>query len=131
MRVLGIETSCDETAVCLIDASGTTDDFSYAVLGNTLYSQAALHAQYGGVFPNLAKREHAKNFVPLLEDTLRQADCLTEAYADISAYRSAMSTLLESRNYSRDFGRSLKSTRLRQSTRLPSRWDLASSPRYG
>jgi N6-L-threonylcarbamoyladenine synthase len=93
MRVLGIETSCDETAVCLIDASGTTDDFSSAVLGNTLYSQAAL--QYGGVFPNLAKREHAKNFVPLLEDTLRQADCLTEAYADISAYRSAMSTLLE------------------------------------
>lgn len=73
MKVLGIETSCDETAVCLIDASGEGADFRYAVLGNALLSQAALHAEYGGVFPNLAKREHAKNLVPLLEEALRQA----------------------------------------------------------
>ncbi len=89
MRVLGIETSCDETAVCLIDAQGTAADFSYAVLGNALYSQAALHAQYGGVFPNLAKREHAKNLVPLLEDALRQAEVLKVASSptDVAAIR--------------------------------------------
>ncbi len=86
MRILGIETSCDETAVCLIEAQGTGADFSYTVLGNALLSQAALHAQYGGVFPNLAKREHAKNLVPLLEETLRQAGVLniTSKPTDVS-----------------------------------------------
>lgn len=81
MNILGIETSCDETAVCLVDASGDGKDFRYSVLGNALLSQAALHAQYGGVFPNLAKREHAKNLVPLLEEALRQAGQLHTAPA--------------------------------------------------
>ncbi len=77
MRILGIETSCDETAVCLLEGEGDFGaDFSFRILGNALLSQAALHAQYGGVFPNLAKREHAKNLVPLLESALREADDL-------------------------------------------------------
>jgi len=77
MRILGIETSCDESAVCLIDAHGDfKNDFRFQVLGNALISQIAIHAQYGGVFPNLAKREHAKNLVPLLEQTLQQAETL-------------------------------------------------------
>lgn len=79
MKILGIETSCDETAVCLIDASGGGADFHYTALGNALLSQAALHASYGGVFPNLAKREHAKNLVPLLENCLQQAGELSAA----------------------------------------------------
>jgi N6-L-threonylcarbamoyladenine synthase len=71
MRVLGIETSCDETAVCLIEAGGDFGtNFKFDVLGNALYSQAKLHEQYGGVFPNLAKREHAKNLVPLLSQII-------------------------------------------------------------
>lgn len=77
MKILGIETSCDETAVCLIEASGTVPaDFAYKVLGNALYSQVAIHAPYGGVFPNLAKREHAKNLVPLTQQVLEQSDSL-------------------------------------------------------
>jgi len=82
MRILGIETSCDETAVCLIEANGDFlgraggSDFSFKILGNALSSQAALHAQYGGVFPNLAKREHAKNLVPMLEKCLSEAAAL-------------------------------------------------------
>jgi N6-L-threonylcarbamoyladenine synthase len=75
MKVLGIETSCDETAVCLIEAEGAFGpDFSFKVLGNALFSQVALHAQYGGVYPNLAKREHAKNLVPLLQQALTAAE---------------------------------------------------------
>lgn len=71
MRILGIETSCDETAVCLIEAEGDFgSSFTWDILGNALISQAALHAEFGGVFPNLAKREHAKNLVPLLERAL-------------------------------------------------------------
>lgn len=77
MRILGIETSCDETGVCLIDASGAgPEDFRYSLLGNALYSQVAIHAPYGGVFPNLAKREHALNLVPLLTQALEQAGTL-------------------------------------------------------
>jgi len=73
MKVLGIETSCDETAVCLIEVEGDFGaNFTFDVLGNALISQAALHAKYGGVFPNLAKREHAKNLVPVLTEALSQ-----------------------------------------------------------
>ncbi|MDO8522119.1 MAG: tRNA (adenosine(37)-N6)-threonylcarbamoyltransferase complex transferase subunit TsaD [bacterium] len=82
MRILGIETSCDESAVCLIDAQGNFGgDFQFQVLGNSLISQIAIHAEYGGVFPNLAKREHARNLVPLLEQTLRQASNLCQGDA--------------------------------------------------
>lgn len=77
MKILGIETSCDETAVCVIDGTGTIADFSYTLLGNALYSQVALHKEYGGVFPSLAKREHAKNLTPLLITALRDAKLLS------------------------------------------------------
>jgi len=50
--------------------------FNFEILGNALLSQAKLHEQYGGVFPNLAKREHAKNLVPMLENALAQAGVL-------------------------------------------------------
>lgn len=69
MYILGIETSCDETAVCVIEANNN----SIKILGNQLYSQVALHAKYGGVYPNMAKREHAKNLTPLLEKCLAEA----------------------------------------------------------
>ncbi|HEY4517141.1 MAG TPA: tRNA (adenosine(37)-N6)-threonylcarbamoyltransferase complex transferase subunit TsaD [Candidatus Paceibacterota bacterium] len=74
MKILGIETSCDETAVCLIEAEGSFGaSFKFQVLGNALHSQIATHAPYGGIFPNLAKREHAKNLVPLLSEVLAQS----------------------------------------------------------
>ena len=73
MKILGIETSCDETAVCLIEANGEIGNFKINILGNQLYSQIALHEQYGGVFPMMAKREHAKNLVPLFEKCLEEA----------------------------------------------------------
>lgn len=95
MKILGIETSCDETAVCLIDAHGDYDaDFRFEILGNALYSQVAVHAPYGGVFPNLAKREHARNLVPLFEKVLRDAHELNEEYTDISVYRNHLQSLL-------------------------------------
>ena len=73
MKILSIETSCDETAVAVLDASGTTESLSFSVLGNALYSQARKHAAYGGVYPSLAKREHAANLVPLLITALDEA----------------------------------------------------------
>ena len=73
MKILGIETSCDETGVCIIEAE---KEASLTVLGNQLYSQVALHEKYGGVFPMMAKREHAKNLVPLFEACLKEANLL-------------------------------------------------------
>jgi N6-L-threonylcarbamoyladenine synthase len=79
MRILGIETSADETGVCLVEASGSFEsDFSYKVLGNGLSSQIELHTQYGGIFPSLAKREHAKALVPMLEKALGEAGALVQ-----------------------------------------------------
>lgn len=73
MRILAIETSCDETAISVIEASGTESDASFLVRGNSLYSQAKKHASFGGVYPSLAKREHAANLVPLLASALRES----------------------------------------------------------
>lgn len=96
MKILGIETSCDETAVSLIEASGEGADFSFSVLGDGLVSQAAMHAEFGGVFPNLAKREHAKNLVPLLEATLRQANSLdSDQGRSLVMPRTVLGQLLE------------------------------------
>ncbi len=72
MRILAIETSCDETAISLIETKGGYPDTRLSVAGNVILSQAQLHAQYGGVYPNLAKREHAKNLLPILSDVLTQ-----------------------------------------------------------
>lgn len=78
MRILSIETSCDETAISIIDAKGTFKKPRFSVLGNALFSQVALHAHYGGVMPNLAKREHAKNLPILLKQVLKEASLWKE-----------------------------------------------------
>lgn len=73
MKILSIETSCDETAIALLEISGKLKKPDIQILGNSLLSQATLHEQYGGVFPNLAKREHQKNLPILLEQTFKEA----------------------------------------------------------
>ncbi|MGH8577166.1 MAG: tRNA (adenosine(37)-N6)-threonylcarbamoyltransferase complex transferase subunit TsaD, partial [Gammaproteobacteria bacterium] len=66
MRVLGIETSCDETGVAVYDSAR-------GLLGHTVFSQAALHETYGGVVPELASRDHVRRLVPLVRELMRQA----------------------------------------------------------
>lgn len=73
MVILGIETSCDETAISLLEVNNAGGKPVFRVLGNAVNSQIDLHRQYGGVFPNLAKREHAKNLVGLLSQCLDEA----------------------------------------------------------
>lgn len=65
MRILAIETSCDETALALLDASGGIRNPKFVPRKNIVSSQIAVHKPFGGVVPNLAKREHLKN-LPLL-----------------------------------------------------------------
>ena len=73
MRILAIETSCDETAVTLMDISGKPNNPKIVILGNSLMSQIHIHKDYGGVYPMLAKREHEINLPPLLNKTLSEA----------------------------------------------------------
>jgi N6-L-threonylcarbamoyladenine synthase len=68
MLVLGIETSCDETGVALYDSAD-------GLLAHALHSQAALHADYGGVVPELASRDHIRRVLPLTQTILKQAGC--------------------------------------------------------
>ncbi len=73
MKILSIETSCDETAVSIVEAEGGLVEPHFRVLGNALFSQVALHKEYGGVVPMLAKREHEKNLPILLKKVLEEA----------------------------------------------------------
>ncbi|MEK6594665.1 MAG: tRNA (adenosine(37)-N6)-threonylcarbamoyltransferase complex transferase subunit TsaD, partial [Pseudomonadota bacterium] len=68
MLVLGIETSCDETGVALYDTGR-------GLLGHVLHSQVAMHADYGGVVPELASRDHIRRVLPLTRDILEKAGC--------------------------------------------------------
>jgi N6-L-threonylcarbamoyladenine synthase len=83
--ILGIETSCDETAISLVeirDDSGSQE--SLRILSNVVLSQVAIHKEYGGVFPALAKREHSKNLVPVLEKVLIDSQTKTNENVIIS-----------------------------------------------
>jgi len=66
MRVLGIETSCDETGLAIYDSD-------HGLLAHALYSQAEIHAKYGGVVPELASRDHIRKTLPLLSEVLDEA----------------------------------------------------------
>jgi len=79
MRILAIETSCDETAISIVEAKGGFDRPAFKVLAHTVASQIAIHKEWGGVVPNIAKREHGKAIVPLLETALEQAKMIKPA----------------------------------------------------
>ena len=78
MRILGIETSCDETGLAIYDSER-------GLLAHALHSQIDLHAQYGGVVPELASRDHIQRILPLIDTVLNQAG-LTAADIDGVAY---------------------------------------------
>jgi len=71
MRVLGIETSCDETGVAIYDGE-------LGLMAHALYSQAEIHAEYGGVVPEIASRDHVRKILPLIDQCLSQAGCSRE-----------------------------------------------------
>lgn len=78
MRVLGIETSCDETAVAIYHSE-------QGLLAHQLFSQVAMHAAYGGVVPELASRDHVRKLLPLIDGALADAS-LNKSDIDAVAY---------------------------------------------
>ncbi|MDD5750439.1 MAG: hypothetical protein PHU56_02190, partial [Candidatus Pacebacteria bacterium] len=71
-KILAIDTSCDDTAVAVLETAGNKK----IILSDIVSSQVKLHAEYGGVYPMLAKREHQKNLVLVLEEALKDAGLL-------------------------------------------------------
>ncbi len=91
MKILGIESSCDETGVALVEArmpaAGAAAESVPAprLLGEALHTQMAMHADYGGVVPELASRDHVRRVLPLTHQVLAQAGCGVEDI-DVVAY---------------------------------------------
>ncbi len=82
MIVLGIESSCDETGVALVEAAGTQVP---RLRAHALHSQVEMHQAYGGVVPELASRDHIRRVLPLAEQVLAEAGCAL-ADVDVVAY---------------------------------------------
>ena len=79
MRLLAIETSCDETSAAVIEHN--------RVLSNVVSSQINIHAEYGGVVPELATREHLKNIQPVIQEALSLASCTISELSAVAATR--------------------------------------------
>ena len=80
IKILAIETSCDETAIAVLEIKTKKSsklsfepNLYFRILSNIVSSQVKIHAAFGGVVPNLAKREHQKNLIPVLIRSLRQS----------------------------------------------------------
>ncbi len=76
MKILAIETSCDETAAAVLECKGGLKRPHFEIKSNIISSQVKIHRPYGGVVPNLAKREHQKNLIPVLKKALKEANIL-------------------------------------------------------
>ena len=79
MKILGIETSCDETGVAIYDTEADE------ILSHKVYSQIKIHARYGGVVPELASRDHANKIIPLIEESIMEAG-ISKQNLDAIAY---------------------------------------------
>ena len=103
MRILAIETSCDETAVALLAFTKQGTATRYHILAEKLYSQSDIHSTYGGVYPSLAKREHQKILPILTKELLETASLLqkdssaeiTNTIQDICVREPAMLSAIE------------------------------------
>lgn len=88
IKLLAIETSCDETAIAVFDfEKKQKGEVKFSVLSNHVLSQINIHREFGGVFPALAKREHAKNIVKIFKESLKEAELYKEKEVKIKESR--------------------------------------------
>src|SRR3989338_1976782 len=76
MKILGIETSCDDTSISIIEASGGIRNPQFRIIKNIVSSQTKIHQPFGGVVPNLAKREHLKNLPKIYKSLMASGQWL-------------------------------------------------------
>jgi len=104
MRILGIETSCDETAVALFE--GEENSAKGRVLSERIASQIETHARFGGVVPEVASREHLEALPVMVEDVMKEADCNWSSidYIAVTSGPGLMGALLVGASYARALG---------------------------
>ncbi len=95
MNILSIETSADETSVAFLVAKETKKSTTFLVRAHETSSQVALHATYGGIFPNLAKREHAQALIPLLTLVLKKSKIYKEFKKPKAVNKKKLEKILE------------------------------------
>src|SRR5207302_1051453 len=94
MKILAIETSCDDTGIAILEVKGK----KFKVASNIVSSQQ-IHKNYGGVFPMMAKREHQRNLVPVLMQALKQAKLLKNSKSQITNSKlNTIKKILEKEN---------------------------------
>src|SRR5437868_8726603 len=84
MRVLGLETSCDETAAAVVE---TGEGLRGSVLSDIVHTQKDVHEKWGGVVPELASRDHLQRVLPVLDEALRKAGCVLREVDGIAVTR--------------------------------------------
>jgi len=104
MLILGIETSCDDTGISLLQVTS----YKLQVLSNVVSSQVKLHAKYGGVYPFLAKREHNKNLPIVCKKALRQARCKKIDLIGVTIGPGLEPCLWEGVNFAKNLAEKLK-----------------------
>ena len=99
MIILSIETSCDETAISVVEVVGEFPTATYSILGNALFSQIDIHREFGGVFPAIAKREHIATILPMLEKALHESKVAHETGPYLPETETQINSILD-----REFG---------------------------
>jgi N6-L-threonylcarbamoyladenine synthase len=92
MKILAIETSCDDTGIAILEVSKTR---VFSVLSNIVSSQIEVHQKYGGVYPMMAKREHQRNLLPTLTHALKNAGLLVANSKDQNPNSKVIAEILE------------------------------------
>lgn len=103
MKILAIETSCDETAISIVSAEGGLESPAFSVLSQVVSSQTEIHAPWGGVVPSLAKRAHSENIVPILFEALEMAGLSAPADNPVAVSDSILEILHRETEAQTDF----------------------------
>jgi N6-L-threonylcarbamoyladenine synthase len=90
MKILGLETSCDDTCIAILEIKNQGTKIKYKTLSNIISSQIKIHKKYGGVYPFLAKREHQLNLVPILKKSLLKAKLLKKGKCFLTKKKEIM-----------------------------------------
>jgi len=108
MRILAIETSCDETAIAVVDGKGGLSRPSFDIVSSLVFSQIPMHREYGGVVPNIAKREHEKMLPTLLEQTKETIDLSSVDTVAVTVGPGLEPALWTGIEFSRDLAKEIK-----------------------
>ena len=105
MKILAIETSCDETAIAVLEITGAKTKPSFKLLSNQVLSQIKIHKEFGGGVPNLAMREHRKNLPIILKRALKEAGIVKPDAVAVTSGPGLEPALWEGINFAKDLAK--------------------------